>query len=439
MKRKITIIAGILALLMLAFTPINDAYASEVPNGWTMHDGDNYEMYITSYQNVSASELILVVNYGDELSLDVVLDDTVILDTYIGAKSSRFLPLSFTDSGTYTISLARGSVELFTIDKFREIVVPGTPPPPSWNDDGWNILPPGPAPWDPIPDTSDPLMYTKAAVDAMIAAVTIESLAITACLMAVSMVLGALIQRTVRFIWPTDFVTISMLVLIVMQIIGIPSGLVIPGIDPIWWIPFLVGYMIGYIVIGRTKYVMVRRITDDKSFETLPWVLYYVDGKPYLQEQTNKALLKRLLFGITHPVLCPVAIEPDYDDKTKYPGFPAFERKMVCVQKYETYEVKPSKEGRFYLKRYATEVVLAYGSTVSRFDIHRDVKALDKANASLIDAENQIFALNQSLSIRMADTVASFLAKVYSKAPGAVFKDAVNRWSKGDEDKDDQE
>lgn len=413
------------------------AATDTTPNGWTTHTGPGYELYITPNEQVGSSELVLIVNYGDTvMDLHVTQDNRTITTEYVDARSSRFAQLDFATNGTYKIVLSSVGHELLTLNKTR--VIPVTPDPtPPWDDDDWHIIPPGPSPWQPIlRPPQDPLVYTQAAVDALLANITLEILLITASLMAISMVIGAAVQRAVRFIWPTDFMTVSIVTFAAVQIIGWPSFLIVPGVDPIWWIPMLIGYIIGYIVIGRTRYIMVRRLTDDKSFDTEPWVLYHIDGKPYVQEQSNKALLKRLVFGIHHPILSPVSLEPDYEDRTKYPGFPVFHRRMVCVEGWRTYEMMPETVSRWQLKRYATEVKVAYGSTVSRYELLRSFQALDRVNSRLIEAENEIYALHQSLSVRMADTVAAFLARVYSRAPGAVFKDAVERWNSKEKKED---
>ena len=432
-----------LALAMLALVIVLAAPAAEAtvmgaaPNGWTTHTGPEYELYISPQQQVGASELSLIVNYGDSnMTLRVSKVNQAISSAVIAPHSSRFVQLDFASNGTYRIVLANETQELLALSKTR--IIPVTPDPtPPWNDDDWHIIPPGPSPWQPGPDPSqDPLAYTQAAVDELIASVTLESLLTTASLMAIAMFLGAAVQRAVRFIWPTDFITVGVVAFAAIQLIGLPSWLIVPGIEPIWWIPVLAGYVIGYIVIGRTSYIMVRRLTEDKSFDTEPWVLYREDGQIYVQEQNNKALIKRLVFGIKHPVLSPLPLEPDYEDRTKYPGFPVFRRRMVCVEGWRTYEMIPQGASRWKLKRYATEVKVAAGSSVSRYELIRSFKALDKVNAQLIEAENEIYALQQSLSVRMADTVARFLAKVYSRAPGAVFKDAVERWSSKEKKED---
>ena len=428
---------AVIALMAMLLVSPAAAASSSTPNGWTIHDGPGYELYITPYEDVSSSELTLLVNYGDEyLILELHRDNQTISSATVAPQSSRFVQLDFKTNGTYEIVLSSAGEQLLTLSKQRTI--PVTPPPtPPWDDDDWHIIPPGPSPWQPIPrPPQDPLVYTQAAVDALLASITLEILLITASLMAISMVIGAAVQRAVKFIWPTDFMTVSIIAFAAIQIIGWPSFLIVPGVDPIWWIPMLIGYIIGYIVIGRTRYIMVRRLTDDKSFDTEPWVLYHIDGKPYIQEQNNKALLKRLVFGIHHPILSPVSLEPDYEDRTKYPGFPVFHRRMVCVEGWRTYEMMPETVSRWQLKRYATEVKVAYGSTVSRYELLRSFQALDRVNSRLIEAENEIYALQQSLSVRMADTVAAFLARVYSRAPGAVFKDAVERWNSKEKKED---
>lgn len=444
------ILIGFMALTLLI--PIQTAYGAEtVPYGWNLHEEEGYGLYITDNPEVNSRELALIINYGnEEIHFNQYYEEENILSIIVESKSSKFISMSFIDGGNYRISLIEQGLEIFSLEKSRLIPsidpsdpTPETPIPdekPSWNEDEWTITPPGPNPWDPSPqEPQEPLLYSQSALDKIIASITVETLVVTALLMAVSMVLGAIVQRTVKFIWPTDFITLSVIVLIALQIIRYPPELVIPGIDPLWWIPVLIGYFIGFIIIGRTKYVLVRKLNNDKSFETVPWVVYHIDGVPYLQAQSNKELMKRLFFGIHHKLLSPVALEPDYQDKTKYPGWPEFKKEMVCVESWRTYEIKPPENRRFYLKRYGTEVVLAYGSMVSKYDLHRDAKAMDKVNQNLMEAENTIYMLHQSMSVRMADTVAAFMAKVYTKAPGAIMRDAVERWNRNDSKEEEAE
>lgn len=430
---------AMIAVMAMLAAPVAAATVDTIPNGWTVHDGPGYELYITPKEQVSASELVLIVNYGDTvMDLRVTHDNRTITTEYVEPQSSQFAQIDFATNGTYDLVLSTMGHELLTLSKTRTIPVTPDPTPP-WDDDDWHIIPPGPSPWQPIPrPPADPLEYTQAAVDAIVASITLEILLMTAAIMAISMAIGAAVQRAVKFIWPTDFITIGIVAFAIIQLIEWPAFLSIPGVDPIWWIPVLAGYIIGYIVIGRTQYIMVRKMGDDKRTTTRPWVLYHMDGKPYIQEQSNGALIKRLVFGIHHPLLTPVPLIPDGEDDTKYPGFPRFVHKVAYVEDWETYPLIPEDvTSRWQPKRYATEVKVAYGGMASMYDLMRDREVLAEANARLIEAENEIYALHQSLSVRMAGEVANFLAKVYSRAPGAVFRDAVKRWNSERKEKED--
>ena len=161
-------------------------------------------------------------------------------------------------------------------------------------------------------------------------------------------------------------------------------------------------------------------------------------------------LFKRLLFHVEHEVVSNADLVPDWDDVTSYPLFPEFRKKFLMAEWWETYEIPPEKrqkyvrrlnatievEPRFYMRRYVTSVRVARGSMVSRMDLVHDAKALDRMQGDLIEANNEIFRLRQSLNIRMADTVAEFLADVYSKAPGASLSVAARRWAQKQKEKE---
>lgn len=210
-------------LVMLIAAPIGTASAT-TPNGWTTHAGPGYELYITPHQSVSATELSLVVNYSNEtMTLRVNQGAQLISSAAVGPYSSRFVQLDFPANGTYQITLASAGNELLTLSKQRIISTTPTPPP-VWNDDDWQITPPGPNPWVPAPEPQDPLKYTQAAVDALLANITLEILLTTAAVMGVMVIVGALVQRKVKFIYPTDLVTILLLAANVWLVAMVTAG-----------------------------------------------------------------------------------------------------------------------------------------------------------------------------------------------------------------------
>lgn len=276
---------------------------------------------------------------------------------------------------------------------------------------------------------------------------------LTTMVVVLGVAMGAAVQKKTYFLYPVDAFTLVLMFFIGAQVVAqyVPGlSVAYVGIDSYWYVPLAIGYVAGYIVSGRTRYIMIRCFNPDKSTYGEHWILYTKDGRTYRQEQSNRELFKRLFFHVEHEVVSNAALVPDWDDVTSYPLFPEFRKKFLMAEWWETYEVPPEKrqkyvrrlnatvevEPRLYMRRYVTSVRVARGSMVSRVDLVRDAKALDRMQGDLIEANNEIFRLRQSLNIRMADTVAEFLADVYSKAPGASLSVAARRWAQKQREKE---
>lgn len=275
----------------------------------------------------------------------------------------------------------------------------------------------------------------------------------TTMVVVLGVAMGAVVQRKTYFLYPVDAFTMILAAFIAVQVLAQyvpPMALAFIGVDSYWYVPLAIGYIAGYVVSGRTRYIMIRCFNPDKTTLGEHWILYTHDGRTYRQEQSNRELFKRLLFGVEHEVVSNADLVPDWDDVTSYPLFPEFRKKFLMAEWWETYELPPEKRSRFvrrlnavvevepklYLRRYVTSVRVARGSMVSRMDLVHDAKALDRMQGDLIEANNEIFRLRQSLNIRMADTVAEFLADVYSKAPGASLSVAARRWAQKQREKE---
>ena len=256
---------------------------------------------------------------------------------------------------------------------------------------------------------------------------------LTTMVVVLGVAMGAAVQKKTYFLYPVDAFTLLLFFFVGVQILAQylpPLSVAYIGVDAYWYVPLVIGYIAGYIVSGRTRYIMIRCFNPDKSTYGEHWILYTKDGRTYRQEQSNRELFKRLLFHVEHEVVSNADLVPDWDDVTSYPLFPEFRKKFLMAEWWETYEIPPEKkqkyvrrlnatievEPRFYMRRYVTSVRVARGSMVSRMDLVHDAKALDRMQGDLIEANNEIFRLRQSLNIRMADTVAEFLADVYSTA-----------------------
>lgn len=281
----------------------------------------------------------------------------------------------------------------------------------------------------------------------------VETILLTAFIVVLGVIAGAAVQKKTYFLYPLDIFTILILAFVCIEVLA--SGwetveFLSIGIDVYWYAPLMMGYIAGYLVSGRTRYIMIRSFSPDKCTVGEHWVVYTREGRYFRQVQSNRELLKRLLFGIEHEILTNADLTPDWDDTTKYPMFPLFRKKFLMAEFWETYELPPEKkqryvrriravvevEPRLYLRRYVTSVRVARGSMVSRVDLVRDARALDRMQGDLIEANNEIFRLRQSLNIKMADTVAEFLADVYSKAPGASLSVSARRWAQKQKEKE---
>lgn len=179
-------------------------------------------------------------------------------------------------------------------------------------------------------------------------------------------------QKFSKFIYPDDFVTILLAAFVIIDV-----AFSITGIDWTWYIPLVAGYVLGYIILGRTSYVMLWE-TDlaDKCIRMTPWVIWDEGGRTYLQVQSNRELLKRLLFNVRHEVTSNVPLDPDWYTVMKYPLFPNFQKPAVIVEDIRTSSRPEHLFWRFSVIHYATEISVAYGGQVSRLQLANDQSVL---------------------------------------------------------------
>ena len=258
--------------------------------------------------------------------------------------------------------------------------------------------------------------------------------------MAAGTLIGAAVQKITHFLDPIDFVTVGIAIAIPVLYWMQGSGSLDLPFNAIWGWPFLAGYGAGYLVSGRVDFVMVRTYDGSKTTIARPYIFYTHNGTYYLQEQSWTALAKRLLLGIRHEVVVTNGdLTPDWIDVAKWPHFPIREHAELLAEDLDTYVLDEPRQTRIPRpKKYITVITRANGSMISTADLVRDRKALSKANKQLVEAENENFSLKQSLNMRLADSVAYFLSRVYSKAPGASFMEAMRSWDKKDENKEEK-
>jgi hypothetical protein len=406
---------GLLVLLVAA--PLGTADAA-TPNGWTTHAGPGYELYLTPQQQVGASELGLVVNYGDDnMTLRVSKANQTVSSVVIAPHSSRFVQLDFATNGTYQLTLASAGQELLTLSKQRIIPVTPSPDPPVWHDDDWQITPPGPNPWTPAPEPQDPLKYTQAAVDALLANITLEILLTTATVMGVMVAIGALVQRLVKFIYPTDLLTIVLLLANLGLVVLAATGRINMG-GALWYIiPELAGYFIGYALGSRNNDWMIQYISPRIGYTyRVPTAIYEHEGRQCIADQSNRALLKRVLFGVHHEIDSDgIRLEPNWTDSAKYRLFPKFEKRMINIESLETSNERVPIWWKFAVKRHTTRIRVAYGSQATAAELVTSVDVLDRLRNKVDQLEAERIRLEEEAPRRVVDALSGLIHPSYER------------------------
>ncbi|MFA6803562.1 MAG: hypothetical protein WCR24_03615 [Candidatus Methanomethylophilaceae archaeon] len=211
---------------------------------------------------------------------------------------------------------------------------------------------------------------------------TLMVVALSAIVALAGVVFGGKVQRTARFIYPYDFMTISMCVIIgVLCVIPMP-------IDNYWYFPFLGGYLVGYLIVGRTSYVMVAKESlGYQLLESEPWVIYTKGESQFIQDQSNRALFTRIMFGIEHEVISNGAMEANWTFRNHYPLFPIFIRKTLRTEWYQTSTEKIRVNRFITVNKRTTTVYEAYGNMVTKAQLIQDetaLRELQRQNVTLV-------------------------------------------------------
>lgn len=193
---------------------------------------------------------------------------------------------------------------------------------------------------------------------------------IVTALMAAAFIFGIRVQSSVHFIWPKDFVSLTLYMvcaidLIALRMIGIQ-------LFEAWlWVPVLTAYLIGFFFSSIDCHIMLA--TPLLAAQRMPMgfiVPYWVGDEQFVQDQTNKALLKRLVFNIEHKIICNVRLEPDWEIPIRHPYLPMPKIKVLLVDSIIDEEPEIVREGK-WIKciRYTTRIVVAPASMHSKMDM----------------------------------------------------------------------
>lgn len=243
---------------------------------------------------------------------------------------------------------------------------------------------------------------------------------------------GVLIRRVTKFIYPTDFLTYIVCISVTVVTILIPMfGLLSFQLTGIFSVSYIIGYMTGYCIDGFRAYVIVRKhIAANKLSVGKAWVLYKVDGRTAIALQTNYELWQRLVRKNHRFILCSVPFgEPDWTEETKFPLFPKFVRKMIMVDSYAMVKVSWSIDigVEKHPQRMSMLVKKVHGSMVSIDELCFEEEAVAAANAATAEAQEKYTKLVHFVKAGLPRMFANFLADSFDKAPAMSFFEVTKR------------
>lgn len=232
--------------------------------------------------------------------------------------------------------------------------------------------------------------------------------------MCIMIVVGRKLQTVTKFVYPKDLFSLAFIVGVIICVIGAKYELIPVSLDNAFWCaPALLGYLIGYILGNEQSYQMIGYISPKARYTAILRTVIYEEGdKQYIADQTNVALLKRLLFHITHELDTQgVKMEFDWDVDAQF-KLKIYRRKVCNVERLDT---KFDRVGRLKLKKYKTTIGVAVANQISHAELISRTDALDKLNDTVLTLSNEVTRLKNTVPRRVAKSIIELTRPSYEK------------------------
>jgi hypothetical protein len=320
--------------------------------------GPDWQLYRQPYNTVDIQTVVIVINYASTGSIIVTNSDhNKTYDSFtVDPQGSTITTLDFPNvEDTYQITLVRSNVTLYTYSVTRPAFY--LPPPTNT----WTITP---------PLTTNPnATYTKQnlvdAISAAIAGVTIQVILIATMVAAVGAGLGAAFKSATKMLVPKDLLSIGVYAWIILDLFFNTSPV---HFNKLWYIPFMIGYQIGFWLWHIPYIEPIRLDCAAKSGTTKPLVIYYPEDRasPAIMDQTNIALIKRWL-GIHHYLGSDGPAVPDWYWSTKKPYWPKINTPALFVEKEEVISEEIKVLHFFTAHKFTTKWHLSNASLMPKY------------------------------------------------------------------------
>ena len=190
--------------------------------------------------------------------------------------------------------------------------------------------------------------------------------------------------------------------------------------EKLWYLPFAAGFIVGYLLVGRQKYIIVANINvSSKHLILRHWVLYDHDGELCRQKQTNKDLFYRQFFGLHTRILDmngePPDITPDWVSNAKYPLFPKFVTSMLVLEDVEETREPVHIWWKINAKVTTTYIRVALASAASKLELLNSVDILTQQQDTISDLYGQIHQMQAAQGSKLMEMA----LRINNKACGA--------------------
>ena len=248
----------------------------------------------------------------------------------------------------------------------------------------------------------------------------------TVCALA-GVLLGALIQRSAKFLYPTDWMSITITLMILIDLV-----FEFTPWDKLWYVPFAAGFIVGYLLVGRQKYIIVANINvTSKHLILRPWVLYEKDNTLCRQKQNNRDLIRRQFLGVHNSILDmdgdSPQISPDWISNAKYPLFPKFVTEMLVLEDMVEKQIKTRIWWRISAQKTTTHIRVAYASSASKLDLLRSVEILSNQQDTISNLYGQIHEYQNAQGSKLMETALRIQNSAIRTSPENRMYDLMKR------------
>ncbi len=214
---------------------------------------------------------------------------------------------------------------------------------------------------------------------------------------AISFVFGRQVQRYTHFLWPHDFISDIVYITFFADIVSIIfRGVTVTPLPMPLWAVVLVCYLLGFWAASYKAYLHMLMVSTTGDLE-MPYIVPYINKEAVqcLQLQTNRELLKRLIFGIHTEIEtnCPSVLREVRTISIPHPWYPIPLVGFIPTEVYKK-DFKLERHAWWQMKHYTAMILVAPEGMATTLEImyrlgahQKDIEANYKMRVEMYKAK----------------------------------------------------